>query len=95
MDSSLSSSASKYRAWRAASFSSPGSTSFTSAPSSAANSSIISSESDWVAVTISPCRSRKRTTSPAERLSLGPTSWAVEPRSMMISPSGTGALEGT
>ena len=32
--------------------------------------------------------------SAALRLSLGPTSLAVEPRSMMISPSGTGALEG-
>ena len=32
--------------------------------------------------------------SPALRLSLGPRSRAVEPRSMMISPSGTGAVEG-
>ena len=61
---------------------------------SAANSSIMSSLSDMVAVTISPCCSRKRTTSAAERLSLGPTSWAVEPRSMMTSPSGTAASDG-
>jgi hypothetical protein len=33
-------------------------------------------------------------TSPAERLSLGPRSLAVEPRSMMTSASGTGAVEG-
>ena len=46
----------------------------------------MSSLSDWVAVTISPCWSRKRTTSAAVRFSLGPMSWAVEPRSMMISP---------
>ena len=32
--------------------------------------------------------------SPALRLSLGPRSRAVEPRSMMTSPSGTGAVEG-
>jgi hypothetical protein len=47
-----------------------------------------------VAVTISPCWSRKRTTSAAERLSFGPRSLAVEPRSMMISPSWIGALDG-
>jgi hypothetical protein len=34
-------------------------------------------------------------TSPVVRLSLGPTSFAVEPRSMMTSPSGTGADDGT
>src|SRR5665213_1001528 len=45
-------------------------------------------------VTISPCRNKKRMMSAALRLSLGPTSLAVEPRSMMISPSGTGALLG-
>ena len=54
----------------------------------------MSSVSDWVAMTISPCSSRKRTMSPALRLSLGPRSRAVEPRSMMTSPSGTGAVEG-
>ena len=54
----------------------------------------MSSLSDWVAITISPWRSKKRTMSPALRLSLGPRSRAVEPRSMMISPSGTGAVEG-
>src|ERR1700677_1521560 len=46
------------------------------------------------AVTISPWRNRKRMMSAALLLSLGPTSLAVEPRSMMISPSGTGALLG-
>ena len=50
--------------------------------------------SDIVAVTISPCWNRKRTTSPALRLSFGPRSCAVEPRSMMTSPSGIGALDG-
>ena len=54
----------------------------------------MSSLSDWVAITISPWRSKKRTMSPALRFSLGPRSRAVEPRSMMISPSGTGAVEG-
>jgi hypothetical protein len=34
-------------------------------------------------------------TSPADRLSFGPTSCGVLPRSMMTSWSGTGALEGT
>ena len=92
--SSSSSSSSKYRASSSASCSSPGSTRRTSAPISAAKSSIMSSVSDWVAMTISPCRSRKRTMSPALRLSLGPRSRAVEPRSMMTSPSGTGAVEG-
>ena len=43
------------------------------------------------AVTISPWRNRNRMMSAALRLSLGPTSFAVEPRSMMMSPSGTGA----
>ena len=79
---------------QSASRSSPGSTRRTSAPSSAANSSIMSSVSDWVAVTISPWSSRKRTTSPADRFSLGPRSRAVEPRSMMTSCSGTGAVDG-
>src|ERR1700689_3848921 len=46
------------------------------------------------AVTISPCKNKKRMMSAALRLSLGPTSLAVEPRSTMISPSGTGALLG-
>jgi hypothetical protein len=64
------------------------------APISAAKSSMASSDSDMVAVTISPCWSRKRTTSAALRLSLGPSSWAVEPRSTMTSPSGTGASDG-
>ena len=64
------------------------------APSSAANNSIMSSDRDCVDVTISPCWNKKRTTSAADRLSLGPSSWAVEPRSTMISPSGTGAFEG-
>ena len=54
----------------------------------------MSSVSDWVAVTISPWSRRKRTTSPAERFSLGPRSRAVEPRSTMTSPSGTGAFDG-
>jgi hypothetical protein len=55
---------------------------------------IMSSVRDWVAVTISPWRSRKRMTSPADRLSFGPRSRAVDPRSMMTSASGTGAVEG-
>src|SRR5665213_2104067 len=46
------------------------------------------------AVTISPCRNKKRMMSAALRLSFGPTSFAVEPRSMMTSPSGTGRLLG-
>ena len=92
---SSSSSSSKYLARSSASCSSPGSTSRTVAPSSAANSSIMSSLSAWVPVTISPCRNKKRMTSPVVRLSLGPTSFAVEPRSMMTSPSGTGAEDGT
>jgi hypothetical protein len=54
----------------------------------------MSSDNDIVAVTISPCWRRKRTTSAAERLSFGPRSLAVEARSMMISPCGTGALDG-
>ena len=58
--------------------SSPGSTRRISAPISAAKSSIMSSVSDWVAVTISPCCMRKRTTSAAVRFSLGPSSWGVE-----------------
>ena len=33
-------------------------------------------------------------TSPAERLSLGPRSRAVAPRSMITSVSGTGAVDG-
>ena len=49
------------------------------APISAANRSIMSSVSDWVAVTISPCRRRKRMTSPADRLSLGPRSLRSSP----------------
>ncbi len=74
--------------------SSPGSTMRISAPSSATNSSIMSSDSDWVAVTISPCSMRKRTTSAAVRLNLGPSSWGVEARSTTTSPVGTGALSG-
>src|SRR5580692_6894345 len=54
----------------------------------------MSSERLWTAVTISPWRNKKRMMSAALRLSFGPTSLAVEPRSMMISPSGTGALLG-
>src|SRR5487761_2244205 len=46
------------------------------------------------AVPISPWRKRNLMMSAALRLSLGPTSLAVEPRSMMISSSGTGALLG-
>jgi head-tail adaptor len=53
----------------------------------------MSSESDMVAVTISPWVSKKRTTSAALRLSLGASSCAVEPRSIMTSPSGTGACD--
>jgi hypothetical protein len=33
-------------------------------------------------------------TSPAERFSFGPSSRGVLPRSMMTSPSGTGAFDG-
>ena len=44
-----------------------------------------------MAVTISPLLSRKRTTSAAVRLSLGPNSWADTPRSITTTPSGTGA----
>ena len=51
----------------------------------------MSSLSDWVAVTISPCCMRKRTTSAAVRFSLGPSSWGVEARSMTMTPSGTAA----
>ena len=64
------------------------------APISAAKSSIMSSVNDWVAMTISPWSMRKRTMSPALRFSLGPRSRAVDPRSTMTSPSGTGAVEG-
>src|ERR1035438_9276985 len=46
------------------------------------------------AVTISPCKNRNRMISAALRFSLGPTSLAVEPRSMITSPSGTGRLLG-
>ncbi len=74
--------------------SSPMSTRRTSAPTSAANSSIISSLSDCVAVTISPCWSRKRTTSAAVRFSLGPSSWGDDDRSTTRVPSGTGASAG-
>jgi hypothetical protein len=45
-----------------------------------------------VAVIISPCSRRKRTTSAAVRFSFGAKSCADEPRSMMTVPSGTGAL---
>src|SRR5579863_8720359 len=48
----------------------------------------------WTAVMISPCKKRKRMMSAALRLSFGPTSLAVEPRSMITSPSGTGRLLG-
>ena len=54
----------------------------------------MSSDRLCTAETISPCKKRNRIMSAALRLSLGPTSLAVEPRSMMISPSGTGALLG-
>ena len=74
--------------------SSPGSTRRISAPISAANSSIMSSVSDCVAVTISPCCSRKRTTSAAVRFSLGPSSWGVDAALDDDSPSGTGASAG-
>ena len=47
-----------------------------------------------VAVIISPCWSRKRTTSAAVRFSLGANSCADEPRSTTIVPSGTGASVG-
>ena len=70
--------------WSSTSCSSPGSTRRISAPISAANSSIMSSLSDCVAVTISPCCMRKRTTSAAVRFSLGPSSWGVDARSMTI-----------
>ena len=49
----------------------PGSTRITLAPSSSAISSIISSGSDWVAVTISPAIISMRTMSAAVRLSFG------------------------
>jgi hypothetical protein len=71
-----------------------GSTSRIWAPISAAKSSIMSSVSDCVAVTTSPWRKRKRMRSPADRLSFGPSSRAVLPRSMITSKSGTGAFEG-
>ena len=64
------------------------------APTSAANSSIMSSLSDWVAVIISPCSIRNRMTSAAVRLSFAAISWADEARSTTISPSGTGASNG-
>ena len=70
--SSSSSSSSKYRASNSASCSSPGSTRRTSAPISAAKSSIMSSLSDCVAMTISPWSNKKRTMSPALRFSFGP-----------------------
>ena len=54
----------------------------------------MSSFSDWVAVTISPCCMRKRTTSAAVRFSLGPSSCGVEARSTTMVPSGTGASRG-
>lgn len=63
-----------------------------SAPTSSANNSICSSANDMVAVTISPCSSKKRTTSTAPRLSFGANSCADEPRSTTMGPSGTGAL---
>ncbi len=66
-----------------------------SAPTSAANSSIMSSVSDWVAVTISPCCIRKRTTSAAVRFSFGPSSCGASSRARRRpSPSGTGASDG-
>src|SRR5580693_811636 len=46
------------------------------------------------AVMISPCKKRNRMMSAALRFNFGPTSFAVEPRSMMTSPSGTGRLLG-
>ncbi len=63
-------------------------------PSSLANISIMSSLSDWVAVTISPSPIRNLTTSAAVRLNLGPSSWAVDARSTTTSPVGVGALAG-
>jgi hypothetical protein len=80
--------------WSSTSCSSPGSTRRSSAPSSVANSSIWTSESDWVAVTISPMPMRNRTTSDAVRLNLGPRSCAVDARSTTMTPSGTGASRG-
>jgi len=44
-----------------------------------------------VAVTISPCSSKNRTTSAAVRFSFGANSCAELPRSMTTIPSGTGA----
>ena len=72
----------------------PGSTRITVAPSSSAISSIISSGSDWVAVTISPAIISMRTMSAGVRLSLGARSWIVVRRGTTISPSGTGASAG-
>ena len=89
--SGSSSSSSLKSAWSSSSCCWPGSTRSTSAPSSRANSSICSSDSGMVAVTISPCWSRKRTTSAAVRFSFGPYSCGEAPRSMMTVPSGTGA----
>ncbi len=74
--------------------SSPGLTSRTSAPISAAKSSIMSSVSDCVAVTISPCSIRNLTRSAVFRFSFGATSIEDEARSMTTSPSGTGASSG-
>jgi hypothetical protein len=45
-----------------------------------------------VAVTISPCSNKKRTTSAGVRFNFGANSCADAPRSMMMVPSGTGAL---
>ena len=93
---SASSSSSSHRSstcstfWSSTSCSSPGSTRRMAAPTSAAKSSIWSSLIEWVAVTISPICMRKRTTSAAVRLNLGPSSCGVEERSTTISPSGTG-----
>ena len=52
----------------------PGSTRMTVAPSSSAMSSIISSDSAWVAVTISPAIISMRTMSAGVRFSLGASS---------------------
>ena len=74
--------------WSSTSCSSPGSTRRISAPISAANSSIMSSLSDWVAVTISPACMRNRTTSAAVRLSFGPRSSESRPARRQPRPRG-------
>ena len=77
--SGSSSSSSLNRAWSSSSCCWPGSTSRTSAPSSSREQLDLLVGEGMVAVTISPCCSRKRTTSAAVRFSLGPKSWAWRP----------------